>query len=85
MIQLSDSALARLQVIMRPKAGAEPQPDVDALEGKIISALRSWNDELTNILIQTHGEEVGSQARQKVCKSLSCGLYGRYFPAGRFL
>ena len=59
MIQLSDSALARLHVIIRPKAGAEPQPDVHELEGKIITALRSWNDELTNILIQNHGEENG--------------------------
>ncbi|MFC1701167.1 NAD-glutamate dehydrogenase domain-containing protein [Pseudomonadota bacterium] len=59
MIQLSDSALARLQVIIRPKAGAEPQPDVNELEGKIVAALRSWNDELSNILIRNHGEETG--------------------------
>ena len=59
MIQLSDSALARLHVIIRPKAGAAPQPDVKELEDKIINVLRSWNDELTNILIQRHGEEKG--------------------------
>ena len=72
MIQLSDSALARLHVIIRPKAGAEPQPDVKELEAKIISALRSWNDELTNILLQNHGEETGLKLAR---------VFGKAFPA----
>jgi len=58
-VQVSESALARLQVIIRPKTGCAPQPDVRVLENKIINALRSWNEELTNILIQKHGEETG--------------------------
>jgi len=65
MIQLSDSALARLHVIIRPKAGAEPQPDVRELESKIINALRSWNDELANIFQQKHGEEIGLKLARK--------------------
>lgn len=72
MIQLSDSALARLHVIIRPKAGAEPQPDVPALERKMIVALQSWNDGLTNTLVQTHGEESGLKLTRK---------YGKAFPA----
>ncbi len=66
MIQLSDSALARLQVIIRPKEGSEPQPDVRELENKIINALRSWNDELARILIQKHGEETGLKFARKI-------------------
>ena len=72
MIQLSDSALARLQVIIRPKAGAQPQPDVNELEDKIVNALRSWNDELTNILIRNHGEETGLKRAR---------WFGKAFPA----
>jgi glutamate dehydrogenase len=72
MIQLSDSALARLHVIIRPKAGSEPQPDVRALESKIVTALRSWNDQLTNILVQTQGEEAGLKLARR---------YGKAFPA----
>ena len=72
MIQLSDSALARLHLIIRPKDGTEPQPDVRGLEDKIITALRSWTDELTNILVQTHGEEVGLKLSRK---------YEKAFPA----
>jgi len=59
MIQLSDSALARLQVIIRPRAGTEPHPDVRALELKIVNALRSWNEDLTQALVQKLGEETG--------------------------
>jgi len=66
MIQLSDSALARLQVIIRPKTGTEPQPDVRALENKIINALRSWNEELAKILIQQHGEETGLKLSREI-------------------
>ena len=72
MIQLSDSNLARMQVIIRPKADEEPQPDVAVLEEKIINAIRSWNDELTNTLVENHGEEAGLKfARQ----------FGDAFPA----
>ena len=72
MIQLSDSALARLQVIVRPKSGTDPQPDVPALENKIINALRSWNEGLSNILVQKHGEEAGLKYSRKI---------GNAFPA----
>jgi glutamate dehydrogenase len=72
MIQLSDSALARLHVIIRPKAGAEPQPDVRELEEKIVSALRSWQDELANILLRVHGEESGLKLYR---------MFGKAFPA----
>jgi glutamate dehydrogenase len=59
MINLSESELARLQVIIRPKPGANPQPDVQLLQNKIINALRSWNEELTDILLERNDEEVG--------------------------
>ena len=71
MIQLSDSALARLQVIIRPKAGVDPQPDVRLVENKIINALRSWNDELSNILVQKHGEEAGLMFARKIGNAFS--------------
>ncbi len=72
MIQLSESALARLQVIIRPKVGTDPQPDVRVLEGKIVNALRSWNEELTKILVEKHGEETGLQLARTI---------GNAFPA----
>lgn len=72
MINLSESELARLQVIIRPKAGANPEPDVRLLENKIINALRSWNEELTNILLERNDEEVGLRLAR---------TFGEAFPA----
>ena len=72
MIQLSDSALARLHVIIRPKPGDEPQPDVRELEEEIVTALRSWHDELANILLNIHGEETGLKLNR---------MFGKAFPA----
>lgn len=58
-VQVSESPLARLHVIVRPKAGPEIEPNVKILEQKIVAAVRSWTDELTEILVQKHGEETG--------------------------
>jgi len=71
MIQLSDSELARLQVIIRPRVGMEPLPDVRDLETKIINALRTWNEELTNILVQKHGEEAGLNLSRNIGEAFS--------------
>ncbi len=72
MIQLSESNLARLQLIIRPKPGAEPQPVVSVLEKKIINALRPWTEELSDILVHKHGEEAGLKLARK---------FGDAFPA----
>jgi glutamate dehydrogenase len=58
-VQISESALARLQLIIRPKPGAEPSPDLRALEQKIVEAVRSWADQLREILVQKHDEDTG--------------------------
>ncbi len=58
-VRVSQSRLARLQVVVRPKPGAQIEFDVRALEQKIVEAVRSWKDELRAILVQKHGEETG--------------------------
>ncbi|NNE04962.1 MAG: NAD-glutamate dehydrogenase [Xanthomonadales bacterium] len=68
-VQISDSVLARLQIIVRPKPGEEPQPDVRLLEQKIVEAVRSWHDELNEILIQKHGEDRGMQLADSIGKA----------------
>ncbi|NND44576.1 MAG: NAD-glutamate dehydrogenase [Xanthomonadales bacterium] len=71
-VQISDSVLARLQVIIRPKPGEEPEPDVKALEQKIVEAVRSWHDELKSVLVDKHGEDEGMRLAATI---------GRAFPA----
>jgi glutamate dehydrogenase len=58
-VQVSESRLARLQVIVRPRPGKDISPDVPLLEHKIVEAVRSWRDGLRSTLIQKHGEEIG--------------------------
>ncbi|MCJ7815371.1 MAG: NAD-glutamate dehydrogenase, partial [Xanthomonadales bacterium] len=58
-VHVSDSKLARLQVIIRPRRNGDISFDVDVLEKKIGEAVRSWTDNLRDILVQKHGEETG--------------------------
>jgi len=66
-VNVSESALARLHVIVRPHPDAVPIPDVALLEQKIVDAVRSWTDELTAILVQQHGEEHGLKLARRFC------------------
>jgi glutamate dehydrogenase len=61
-VKVSESRLARLQVLVRPRPGVEVDFDTAALEKKIIAAVRSWDDELRDILVEKHGEEDGLRA-----------------------
>ena len=58
-VHLAESRLARLQVLVRPRAGAEVEYDVAELERTIAKAVRSWTDELQEILVERFGEEEG--------------------------
>jgi len=68
-VNVSESMLARLQVIIRPKPGSQVDPDVALLEQKIIDAVRSWTDELSSILVQKHGEEKGLELAARFCSA----------------
>jgi len=70
-VHVSESKLARLQVIIRPRRGVEADFDVAVLEKKIAEAARSWTDELRDVLVQKHGEETGLRLASQ---------FGRAFP-----
>jgi glutamate dehydrogenase len=70
-VHVSESRLARLQLIVRPRPGAKISFDLGALEKKIVDVVRTWTDELRAILIEKHGEEAGLKATSR---------FGRAFP-----
>lgn len=70
-VQVSESTLARLHVVVRPQKAAEPAVDTDTLQTKIIEAVRSWHDELRGALIKRRGEQDGIELSDK---------YGTCFP-----
>ena len=68
-VMVSESPLARLHVIVRPKPGATVEFDVAALEQKIVEAVRSWSDELRGILVEKLGEETGLHYAERFGKA----------------
>ncbi len=66
-VQLSESALARVHMLIRTTPGAVPQIDIKALEAEVIFALRKWEDGVFTLVSQSPdlGEEVANQARRE--------------------
>ena len=58
-VQLSDSALARVHMIIRVPSASSATVDADALERLIAETVRTWNDRLRAALIETRGELEG--------------------------
>ncbi len=71
-VQISESPLARLQLLIRPKPGARPDPDLRALESRIVEAVSSWQHGLRDTLVHKFGEEKGLAWAASI---------GRAFPA----
>ena len=70
-VALSESALARVHIIVRTTPWQLPQYDRLALEKEITLAVRSWQDELKDALVEMCGEEQGLKL---------FGRYGNHFP-----
>ena len=72
-VAVSESVLARLHVVVRPKAGEKPEYDVREIEAKLAQIVRNWQDELRDILVQKHGEERGLKLSNRYGKALPMG------------
>ena len=72
-VQVGDSPLAQLHVIVRPRGGEAPKVDVDALEANLASIVRNWQDDLREYLVADHGEERGLELASRYGKALPAG------------
>ena len=72
-IQLGESPLARLHLVVRPKPGEKPHYDVADLENKISQIVRNWHDELRDTLVARLGEEKGIKLANRYGKALPAG------------
>jgi len=79
-IHVSESALARLHAIVRPKSGERPHYDITELEQRLGQLVRNWHDELRDILAQRHGEEKGLKLANKYGKALPTGYIEEVTP-----
>ena len=72
-VQLGESPLAQLHLVVRPRAGEQVNIDTAQLETRLAHLLRNWQDDLREILIARHGESAGLKL---------AGSYARALPAG---
>ncbi len=64
-VQLSESALARIHMLIRTAPSNTPNVDLKTLEGQIIATVRRWEDGVFEVLTATQGEAVANQARRE--------------------
>ena len=69
---LSESVLARVYIIVRTEPGAQPRFNIRSIEKRITAAVRSWQDLLTETMMERFGEQRGLELFDR---------YGRFFPA----
>src|SRR5690606_6060467 len=72
-VSVSDSPLAQLHLIVRPKPGDVVAFDAEDLEAKLAQIVRNWHDELRDLLVQRHGEDRGLKLAQRFGKALPQG------------
>jgi len=70
---VGSSPLAQMHMIVRPKAGAPENVDVDDLNQQLAGIVRNWHDALREQLVQRCGEAEGLQLAAR---------FGRALPAG---
>ena len=58
---ISESVLVRLTYVLWCDPEAPVQPDLAALEARLKRVIRSWSDDLRDVLVEEQGEERGTQ------------------------
>ncbi|HSO07002.1 MAG TPA: NAD-glutamate dehydrogenase [Pelomicrobium sp.] len=72
-VNLSESDLARVLIVVHTPPGSAVEVDYDALEAELARATRRWEDDLADALVGRLGEERGRELHRR---------YGDAFPAG---
>ncbi|WP_166207538.1 NAD-glutamate dehydrogenase [Cognatiluteimonas telluris] len=72
-VQVGESPLAQLHMIVRPRSGEVVDIDTTELEAELAEIVRNRHDDLREQLLARHGEEQGLKL---------ANLYGRALPAG---
>ncbi|MDN5924006.1 MAG: NAD-glutamate dehydrogenase, partial [Xanthomonadales bacterium] len=67
---LDESPLARLHMVIRPRAGQIPDYDDADLATKLAQIVRNWHDDLREIMVQRLGVERGQKLVQQIGRAL---------------
>jgi len=71
-VSLSESVLARVLITVRTTPGAIAPVDVDEIESRLAAAMRRWDDDLADALVEARGEAQGNALHLR---------FGTAFPA----
>jgi len=80
-VQIGESPLAQMHMIVRPRSGEQVDVDVAALEEKLAEIVRDWRDELREQLVGRHGEESGLKLANRFGRALPAGYIEEVSPA----
>ena len=80
-VQMGETALARLTIVVRPKIGDQPVYDLAALEQGVASIVRNWHDEVRDALVKSRGDHEGVVLANRYAKSLPAGYVEDVSPA----
>jgi glutamate dehydrogenase len=80
-VQVGESTLAQLHLLIRPRLGEEVNVDLAALEGKLAGIVRNWQDDLRDRLVQQHGEPRGLKLFNRYGKALPAGYVEQVSPS----
>ncbi len=72
-VQISDSALARVHIIVRTPEGSNGRVKIDRIEKQLAELVVTWSDRLRAELVATFGTDEGDRLHKD---------YGKVFPAG---
>ena len=72
-VQISESALARVHIIVRTAEGVRPRISIHKIEAQIAALVVTWPDKLRDALAERYGEEEGRGLH---------ALYSNTFPPG---
>ncbi len=64
-VQLSESVLARIHMLIRTSPKTDVQIDIKALEAEVVAAIRRWEDGVFAALIGSQNEALANEARRE--------------------
>ena len=72
-VQIGESPLAQLHLLIRPRQGESVIVDPALLEAELVHIVRNWHDQLRDRLVELHGEETGIKLANRHGKALPAG------------
>lgn len=80
-VQITDSPLARVHIIVRTSAGDRPRISIRQIEAQIADAVVTWRDRLRSELLQRFGQDEGHELYREYGEGFPPAYEGDVLPA----